>query len=161
MQPAPVIPVEELIRAARRPEVREAVERLYADAEAEIAAHAPTCWNKGECCQFGQYGHRLYVTALEVACYLAQGGLTEAGPQPALDARADACPHAREGRCQARDRRPLGCRIFYCDPAAQHWQGPLTERCLQRLRSLHDELGVPYFYADWMSVLAALGGSPK
>ena len=68
----------------------------------------------------------------------------------------DICPHAHEGRCHVRDRRPLGCRIFYCDPKAQAWQGPLTEDLLARLRKLHVELDVPYFYADWMLVMRAL-----
>ena len=138
-----------LREAARRPEVVAALREFFEETHRLIAAHAPTCWNRGECCRFGRYGHRLYVTALEVVYYLAgQYAL------PAID--EDACPHARDGRCQAREYRPLGCRIFYCDPAAQDWQGPLTEERLTLLREMHESLGVPYFYADWMAVLRAL-----
>ena len=72
---------------------------------------------------------------------------------------ADACPHARDGRCHARDRRPIGCRIFYCDPDAQEWQGPLTEAVLAQLRDLHERFEVPYFYADWMAALKAIRSS--
>ncbi|MEP0844685.1 MAG: hypothetical protein HRF43_18450, partial [Phycisphaerae bacterium] len=151
-------------------------------------ARSPVCWNSGACCNFGAYGHRLYVTTLEVAYYLAGGpaaGLlgrdADAGPpdapgEPAGEAEpsgavtasprslpllvppvtADACPHAVGRRCQVRDRRPLGCRVFYCDPHARDWQGPFTEQCLQELKRLHWELAVPYCYVDWMTVLRTL-----
>ena len=143
------IPIEVLFEAARRPEVVRAMRVFYARADRLIAQKAPTCLNKGECCRFGRFGHRLYVTALEVCYYLACG-------EAPLAVTDDACPHACEGRCHTRDRRPLGCRIFYCDPTAQVWQGPLTEDQLTRLRAMHDELNVPYFYVDWMLVLRAL-----
>jgi hypothetical protein len=171
MFPSGDIPIQSLRDAAHRPDVLEAMHTFYAEADHRIAAHNPTCWNRGACCHFGEYGHRLYVTALEVAYYLAlQPSLapsraTGSGQSPTLvptlpvltpPITADACPHAHDGQCHARDCRPLGCRIFYCDPNAQHWQGPLTEQCLEELKRLHWELGVPYFYADWMTVLRSL-----
>ena len=143
------IPVDALRQAAERPKVVDAMKRFYAETDRLIAEHAPTCWNKGECCRFGEFGHRLYVTALEVCYYLAVGDLPESPT-------AETCPHAYEGRCHARDRRPLGCRVFFCDPAAQGWQGPLTEERLGRLRELHEQLAVPYFYVDWLTVLRAI-----
>jgi hypothetical protein len=157
----PDLPIPELLAAAERPEVLAAMDAFYAEADRRIAAQNPTCWNRGLCCRFGEYGHRLYVTALEVVYYLARTpGPATHGLANHLDLAtlgdADVCPHARGGICHARDRRPLGCRIFYCDPAAQDWQGPLTEELLAGLRDLHPRLGVPYFYADWMGVLRAL-----
>lgn len=145
------IPVAALREAAGRPEVVAAMRSFYAEADRRIAEHSPVCWNKGDCCRFGQFGHRLYVTALEVVYYLATA---EGAESP--EVTQDACPHAQGGKCQARSRRPFGCRVFYCDGAAQHWQGPLTEEMLQDLRRMHEELDVPYFYADWLVVLDAL-----
>jgi len=150
MFPHADIPVTALRQAAARADVRDAMQAFYIEADRLIAAHQPTCWNRGACCRFGEYGHRLYVTALEAAYYLA----VQPGAVPPIT--ADASPHAHDGQCHARDCRPLGCRIFYCDPHAQHWQGPLTEQCLEELKRLHWELGVPYFYADWMTVLRAV-----
>ena len=145
------IPVQSLLAAARRPDVIAAMDEFYADLGRRIAARTPVCTNKGECCRFAEFGHRLYVTALEVVYYLSK-----CDGRAAPEGTQEVCPHAHEGKCHARDRRPLGCRVFYCDPAAQHWQGPMTEEMLGQLRQMHHTLGVPYFYADWLTVLRAL-----
>ena len=148
--PSNEISMPDLVDASRRPEVVSAMRGFYADADRRIAERGAECWNKGECCRFGAFGHRLYVATLEAAYYIATGD-----PPPPVT--ADVCPHAHDGKCHARNRRPLGCRVFYCDPRAQDWQGLLTEQFLARLRALHDELDVPYLYADWMTVMGALG----
>ncbi len=148
------IPVAELWRTADRPEVIAAMRAFHAETDARVAAHQAVCRNRGDCCRFGRFDHRLFVTALEVAYYLASGPLAEAPEE-------DTCPHARDGLCHARDRRFTGCRVFFCDPNAQHWQGPLTEERLARLRQLHEEVGVEYFYADWITVLRALNDAER
>lgn len=148
---SPNISVAEILAAARRPEVVEAMRAFYAEVDRLVAAQSPVCLNKGECCRFAQFGHRLYVTALEVSYYLAR---MDEQTVPAVT--EEVCPHAFDGNCHARDRRPLGCRVFYCDPAAGHWQGPLTEEMLGRLRKMHDEFAIPYFYAEWLTVLREL-----
>jgi hypothetical protein len=160
-----------LKEAAARPEVLAAMQQLYVELDSRTALLPGVCWNRAECCRFGAYGHRLYVTALEVVYYLAMHRpelQPEATPPDstswapeALHRRplsvlsqqdVDVCPHASEGRCHARAGRPAGCRIFYCDPLARDWQGTLSEELLGRLRALHDELDVPYFYVDWMLI---------
>ncbi len=150
---AQLIPVEVIRAAAARPEVIRAVAEVYADLDRHIAALNPVCRNSGRCCRFGAFGHRLFVTTLEAAYFLAHH---PHGPSPT----EDACPWAIGGVCTARDARPVGCRIFFCDQAAQSWQGPLTEGVLTRLRQLHEHLSVEYFYADWLAILTALGPAP-
>jgi hypothetical protein len=170
------IPVDALKEAALRPDILEAMQSFYVEVDRRIATHQPTCWNRGACCHFGEYGHRLYVTALEVIYYLSRSAPSRAMdiaeplaasieappasapsfPILASPITADACPHAHDGQCHVRGHRPLGCRIFFCDPNAQQWQGPFTEECLEELKHLHRELGVPYFYTDWMTVLHSL-----
>lgn len=148
------IPVAAIREAAARPDVVTAMQRFYDQADRQIAEQTAVCWNRAECCKFGSFGHRLYVTTLEAAYYLATGDSPPDVPQ-------DACPHAHGGKCHVRERRPLGCRVFFCDPAAQSWQGPVTEEQLARLRRLHGELGVEYIYADWIDVLFALHATPQ
>lgn len=138
-----------LRRAASRADIIERMRLFYEGVDARIATKSPTCWNRGDCCRFAQFGHRLYVTALEVIYYLALGDSPATVPN-------GTCPHAYDGKCHVRDRRPLGCRVFYCDSNAQHWQGPLTESYLGELRDMHARLEVPYFYTEWLHVLRTL-----
>jgi hypothetical protein len=49
--------------------------------------------------------------------------------------------------------RPLGCRIYFCDQAAQGWQQDLSETLLARIRGLHDRFEVEYRYGEWRSML--------
>src|SRR5690349_21465625 len=92
MQPhSQIMSVQAVKLAARQPKVIEAMEALYRELDNEIAAQAPTCWNKGECCRFGEYGHRLFVTTLEMAYYLAT--------------KPDQVPH--EDLASARRRLPI------------------------------------------------------
>src|ERR1051325_9677199 len=124
------VAVKALREVSPRHELIAAMEQFYRELDQDIAARRPICWNSGECCRFGQYGHRLYVTALEVAYYLAKAQSTDSHSLPPANhvslpvlgssSNDDTCPHANGG-CQARQRRPMGCRIFYCDPAAQDW----------------------------------------
>jgi len=45
---------------------------LFEDLTRAIAARGPTCWTSGRCCNFNAYGHRLYVTGLEIVWLLEQ-----------------------------------------------------------------------------------------
>ena len=152
-------------RAASRADVSAAMGRLYQDLDAEISARQPVCRNRGACCRFDEYGHSLFVTALEAAYFLAShpaaadtGSPGYPAPlhQPPSSALPGGCPFQVNGLCTTRAGRPVGCRIFFCDPGSQHWQGPMSEVFLERLRRLHEELGVPYTYAEWRAVLQAL-----
>ncbi|HUU82420.1 MAG TPA: hypothetical protein VM243_02845 [Phycisphaerae bacterium] len=154
MPSAPALPLAEMRRCASDPEFVEAVGELYAELDGEIAAHRPSCTNRGACCRFGEFGHRLFVTPVELAYFAA---VTE-GPA-ARPTTADACPYQRDGLCTTRVGRPSGCRIFFCDPAARSWQPPLTEAILARLKELHDRFNLPYVYLDWIRALGQLAGS--
>src|SRR5687767_5344794 len=58
--------------AATRPEVGPAVRAIYDAVAQEIDRRRPTCVVSGRCCHFEEYGHRLYVTTLELAAFRAQ-----------------------------------------------------------------------------------------
>lgn len=116
---------------------------LYRDLDAAVAEAGPKCALSGRCCRFEEYGHTLFLTGPEAAVLLADA------PPPArpLDDGLT-CPwqdHA--GRCTARDARPLGCRVYFCDPDYEGRAPELTERFLARLRLLVDEQGWPWSYA--------------
>jgi Fe-S-cluster containining protein len=56
-----------VIEASTRAAVHTAVADLYESVGREIARRKPACVLSGKCCHFDEYGHRLYVTTLELA----------------------------------------------------------------------------------------------
>ncbi len=152
--------------AAARPDIDAALRALYAEVDAAIAQRGPTCWTSGKCCKFESFGHRLYVTALEVAWFLGQVDTDVASSAvaespgirlPQLAETAGACPYQIAGRCSTHAVRPLGCRIFFCQAGTEDWQQDLYETFLMRLRSLHEGHGIAYRYLDWIAGLEAAG----
>jgi hypothetical protein len=116
---------------------------LYEDLGAAVAEVGPVCRLSGRCCRFEEYGHTLFLSAAEAALLVADA------PPPArpLD-DPSCCPwQDQAGRCTAREARPLGCRVYFCDPSYEGKAEPLTEEFLGRLRRLVDSLGLPWGYA--------------
>ncbi len=117
--------------------------RLYAELDGEVAGHGPTCHLSGRCCRFEEHGHTLFVSAPE-ADYL----LAYAPPPARLLDDGSTCPwQDHRGHCTARDARPLGCRLYYCDPTYQDALPELGERFIARLKSLVDDGGLRWDYA--------------
>jgi len=141
---------EAVIAAAGRAEVCDAVARIYADLLQEIDARRPKCSTSGRCCRFDEFGHRLYVTTMELAAFVSSPGIT------ARRAVAGGCPFQVEGLCSVHSARPFGCRVFFCDASSEQWQYKQYERFHARLRALHDAMGVPYLYVEWRHALKEL-----
>ena len=143
------IPWDKLFTAAGRSDVDAALRKTYEAIERDIAERNPTCWLSGKCCHFDSYGHRLYVTALEAAWVLKQE------PTPAIEAdptQLDGCVFQRNKLCGVHAIRPLGCRVFFCDPSAT-WQNDVYEMHLKSLRALHERFDLPYHYLEWRVAL--------
>jgi Fe-S-cluster containining protein len=132
-----------------------AVAQALSDADDAISQYQPTCWYLGECCRFGAAEHRLYVTVPELI-HFAQNH-----PPVPVDDGADVCPFQREGRCTAREARPLGCRVYFCQASARWWQSVVTEEYLRRLRDLGERFNLPYLYVEWLDGLRALHSSRR
>lgn len=116
---------------------------LYADLDADVAALAPACGLSGRCCRFTEYDHTLFLSAPEAALLVAGAPATS---RPLDDGAT--CPwQDRAGRCTAREARPLGCRVYFCDPAYQDHAPALSEKYIGRLKRLVDALGLPWDYA--------------
>ncbi len=131
--------------ARREAPCREELRELYATLDTELARIGPVCLASGRCCRFGEYGHTLFVSEPEMDHFLAEA------PAPArpLD-DGETCPwQDARGRCTARDARPLGCRIYHCDPAFQEVAPALSERFIGRLKALVDLHGLSWNYAPF------------
>jgi Fe-S-cluster containining protein len=142
--------VREAVRAAaEREDVRQAVAHIYAQLLAEIDLRRPRCEMSGRCCRFDEYGHRLYVTTMELAAF-APSAREGRG-------QSEGCPFQIDGLCSVHAIRPFGCRVFFCDSASDDWQHAQYERFHAQLKSLHERLGVPYRYVEWRQALRELG----
>jgi hypothetical protein len=123
-------------------DLRRRVLELYKDVDREVAAAGPVCVASGRCCRFKEYGHALFLSNLEADVLLAQAPSYE---RP-LD--ADFCPYQKEKLCTAREPRPLGCRVYFCDPHYQDTGNRITEKYLRRLKELAREFEVEWRYAS-------------
>jgi len=121
--------------------VQQKVLDLYKEVDREVAAAGPVCIASGRCCRFKEYGHVLFVSNLEAAVLLSHA--------PAYDqpVTPDFCPFQKENLCTAREPRPLGCRVYYCDPAYQETGKHITEKYLHKLKTLAEETGTEWRYA--------------
>lgn len=137
-----------ILPLADREDLAKGMARFYDQLDRTIAGHGPTCWNHGSCCKFGEFGHKLFVTTVELA-YFVRGNLDDWRP-PATE---DSCPFQVQGKCTARAHRPMGCRIFFCDPDAQDWQNDEYEKQLRTLKAISAASGVDYRYIEWMRAL--------
>jgi hypothetical protein len=121
--------------------LRQDVLDLYQEVDREVAAAGPVCVASGRCCRFKEYGHVLFVSSLEADVLLA------AAPPYEQPVSPDFCPFQRDNLCTAREPRPLGCRVYFCDPNYQETGNQITEKYLRRLKELAEEHGVAWRYA--------------
>ncbi|QEH33645.1 hypothetical protein OJF2_21490 [Aquisphaera giovannonii] len=128
---------------ARDAAMRRDVLEVYRQLGAEIAALSPTCLLSGRCCRFREFDHILFLSGVEAAVLKA---LAPAQVRPVDD--GSTCPWQDErGRCTARDGRPLGCRVYFCDPEYEPLAPSISERFLEKLRRVAERYEVPWEYA--------------
>jgi hypothetical protein len=121
--------------------LRRQVLEVYDEVDREVAAAGPVCVASGRCCRFKEYGHVLFLSSLEADVLLA------GAPSYDRPVSADFCPFQKDNLCTARAPRPLGCRIYYCDPAYQETGQNITEKYLRRLKEIATEHGIDWQYA--------------
>ena len=121
--------------------VREAVLEVYADVDRAVAAAGPRCDSSGRCCRFEEYGHTLFISQFEAELLL------ETAPPYEQPVSWAGCPFQVQNVCTARDERPLGCRIYFCDPSYQDTGQRITEEAIAWLKRLADEHHEGWRYA--------------
>jgi len=155
MRDSEQLPWARWFAAVDQPAVDQAIAALYTDLDVEVARYQPRCDQSGRCCRFESFGHRLYVTALEIARFLRHAPVVS---PPARTATAlpifteplpDACPYQLDGLCSVHTIRPHGCRIFFCQEGSEVWQQTLYETYLDRLKQMHAQWQLPYQYMEW------------
>jgi hypothetical protein len=134
--------------------VHRLVLEIYREADGAVRDAGPVCVASGRCCRFKEYGHTLFLSNLEAEVLLA------GAPPYDKPASPDFCPFQRDQLCSAREPRPLGCRIYYCDPAYQQKSHVIMETYLRRLKALAQEHGLAWCYAP-LHVFLNNGCSPS
>ena len=145
---------EPAVESLAPPALVAAIDALYAELAADVGRTGVVCQGRGDCCDFDRVDHVLYATATEVA-RAAQA--QTANPEmnvAVVDGSVALCPFWHERRCLAREVRPLGCRVYFCDPGYHAEHAPLLyERYHARLASLIEAAGVPYRYEPFVAAL--------
>jgi Fe-S-cluster containining protein len=142
-----------VMEAAERPAVLGAVAELYQALTAEIELRRPVCVMSGRCCHFDEYGHRLYVTTMELAAFARE----QRAQSVPVQSNEGGCPFQKQKICTVHSFRPMGCRLFFCDASSEEWQKEKYEEFHGQLKRLHETLEVPYAYVEWRAGLAAVG----
>jgi Fe-S-cluster containining protein len=128
---------------ADRERLRSALRVVYDELARDVADAGPVCELSGRCCRFQEYDHTLFLSGIEAEILLSDAP----SPLRPLDDGLT-CPWQDDrGRCTAREARPLGCRVYFCDPGYQERSYELSERHLGRLKAISGELGRPWEYA--------------
>jgi Fe-S-cluster containining protein len=122
-------------------QTRRLVLELYAEADREVASAGPVCIASGRCCRFKEYGHVLYLSSLEAEVLL------HSAPPYDSPVSTDFCPFQQQNLCTARGPRPLGCRVYYCDPSYQQTCNDIMEKYTRRLKELAESEGLEWRYA--------------
>lgn len=121
-------------------DIRGKLLEIYARADAAVAEAAPVCELSGRCCRFEEYGHHLYITRPEADLLLEQG------LPPDAVVESGSCPFQIQKLCTARERRPLGCRVFFCDPNYTQTGPLLMEQFLNEIKDLHRQNELEWDY---------------
>ena len=137
--------------------LREELVSIYRELTAEIDALGVTCWARSHCCDFNRAEHRLYASSVEVAYVLETHSAKE------LRFDGPLCPFWQDGLCTERERRPLGCRTYFCDKDFTDRLQELYETYYSRLQEAAASSGVSWSYGSFVEQLkeAATAQRPK
>jgi Fe-S-cluster containining protein len=149
---------DSIIQAVRDASLRtgavRAVHEIYGELQRQIEIRRPICVVSGRCCRFEEFGHRLYVTTLELAAFVADYPINRPidGVVPG-QWDGTGCPFQVNKLCGVHIFRPFGCRLFFCDATAAEWQQEQYQALHARIREVHEVFGVPYHYMEWRQAL--------
>jgi Fe-S-cluster containining protein len=127
-------------------EVRSELEEVYRDLDREVRGLGVGCWLRGDCCDFERSEHRLYASSVEIAY------VSEKHPE-AFSGPSALCPFWKEGKCTERERRPLGCRTYFCDARYRDPLQDLYEKHYRRLQGLAERHQLAWSYVEFVAAL--------
>lgn len=144
---SPAVLAEAVDRCRACSELSAELVELYRQVDFRVGRTGAVCLGGGACCRFDLADHRLYVSTGELALLTREAPVSPAPPGK--------CAYQLGPRCIARDRRPLGCRTYFCNRLHDGDLSATYEDFHRRLRRLHERLGLPYYYVELTAALAS------
>ncbi len=126
---------------------------IYQDLDREVRTLGVACWARGDCCDFERCDHRLYASSVEIEFVMEKRGASHPG-------ESSLCPFWLEGMCTERERRPLGCRTYFCDRRYKDPLESLHEKYLGRIQRAAQAHGYAWSYRPFVTAMRAQDGSP-
>ena len=120
--------------------ISKAVEEVYLWIGSQGIEHA--CDGCGDCCNFTEFDHLLFVTGVELIHFAEAIGSENIKPM-----QNGICPYLTEGKCTVYKSRFAGCRIFQCK-GNDNQQSEVMEKALAKLKQIGEEFGIDYSYTD-------------
>jgi len=120
--------------------ISKAVDQVYLWIESQGIEHA--CTGCGDCCNFTEFDHLLFVTAVELIHFA-----NAIGPENIKPMKNGICPYRVDNKCTVYKNRFAGCRIFQCKGSDEK-QSEVMEQTLAKLKLIGEEFGVDYSYMD-------------
>jgi hypothetical protein len=121
------------------------VKKIYDWLDSQLADVADKCGACGNCCDFENFGHKLFITSPELLYFKIN--VKDLKPMP-----IGVCPYMQDNKCTAREFRFAGCRIFFCK-ADKEFQNKLSERAIKYFKQICDNEQLPYRYVDLATAL--------
>lgn len=118
---------------------------MYDQLEQDFKDMPKPCTQCGLCCNFTEFGHKLYISSLEFAYVSTHLNCDKIHS-------FDECPYMDKHLCRARDHRMLGCRTFFRlhEEKDSNQAQDLYEKYLGQLKELYKTHHIPWEYKDFM-----------
>ncbi|MCD4830273.1 MAG: YkgJ family cysteine cluster protein [Anaerohalosphaeraceae bacterium] len=132
-------------------EITRKTRQIYDWIDKEVDSLQNSCESCGKCCDFADFGHKLYVSPPEMV-YFAQNVTV-------LPMTKSICPYQKDGLCSVYEHRFAGCRIFSCGKNAEaradlaEKQAILSEKALGKFKDICITHDLDYFYTDLATAL--------
>ncbi len=122
------------------------VRQMYRQLDRKIKSFGNKCDNCKRCCNFQESKLDLFVSNIEFSYFVMN-------VSESIVPEGNVCPYLSQSGCSVREFRPIGCRIYFCNPNEGYLQSDIYESSLNDIKKFVGELGLPYGYYRWINVL--------
>jgi len=128
----------------KRRQIAKEVSEIYKWLDFQIGEHGNlvgVCAICGKCCEFGKFGHKLFITTPEVIY------ITEKLRDIPEKMTGASCPWQQDKKCAIYEHRFAACRIFCCKGDVG-FQTTLSESAVKKFKAICEDFGIPYRYSE-------------